>query len=139
MKNDGIWDDFQTFVEEHGQTNTMEKPFLFVNMVVFLWPFVCGSCIAVCLEEKYCLETFFRGGAAKTFRLIVEALGFNEETYPYIAATEDEEDNDVKVKVLMVWTGLGNRRLVFLFKTLCSIIFWSCLYNFSVSLLHFLS
>ena len=69
---------------------------------------MCGSCIAAWLQEKVGLENFFRGGAVKTFCLIVEALGFNEETYPYFAAAEDEKDDDVKVKVLRVWKGLNH-------------------------------
>ena len=48
----------------------------------------------------------FNGGAGRTFRLIVEALGFHEETYPYYAEKEGEGE-DKKVKVLRVWKGWG--------------------------------
>ena len=106
METDGIWDDFQLMIEHRRESHTIEKPFLFVNMAVFLWSLVCGSCIAIRLDAKRGLETMFNGGAGRTFRLIVEALGFNEETYPYYAEKEGEGE-DEKVKVLRVWKGWG--------------------------------
>ena len=100
----GIYCDFEDWANDHLGENGKgsEKQFIFVHVVVFIWPFLCASSIARNYERKYGLHTFFRGDAANMFRKIVELLGFDESTYPYISKYENDND---KNKVLRIWEG----------------------------------
>ena len=100
----GIYDNFDDWANEQLGENGRgsDKESIFVHVVVFIWPFVCSSSIAKNYDSKYGLDTFFRGNAADTFREIVTLLGFTEETYPYHAKYDKEED---KNKVLRIWEG----------------------------------
>ena len=98
----GIYDNFDTWINDQLEKpgHAYDQEFLFVHVVVFIWPFVCASSLAKKLESKHGLHTLFKGTSAKTFRDIVECLGFTEETYPYYKSYEKEED---KNKVLRIW------------------------------------
>ena len=98
----GIYDNFDTWIHDQVDKSgdAHDQEFLFVHVVVFVWPFVCASSLADKLEENVGLHTLFKGSAAETFREIVECLGFTEETYPYYKSYEKEED---KNKVLRIW------------------------------------
>ena len=86
-----------------------------MNQVVFLWPLVCGSMKACLLLKKDNLHftKCFRGNAAVTFGIIVKALGFTEDTYPfydvgYDQMFDDSDDGSEKTpnnNVLRVWEG----------------------------------
>ena len=102
MMKEGIYDNFDTWIRDKvGKPgNAHDQDFLFVHVVVFVWPFVCASSTANHLESEHGLHTFFKGSSAETFRDIVECLGFTEDTYPYYKTYEKEED---KNKVLRIW------------------------------------
>ena len=88
----GVYDNWQLFNKQKcdGENDIRGQHPLFVNQVVFLWPLVYGTCQAQKIQEEGILSGCFRGGAANTFRDIVEAIGFNETTYPYYALSEAE-------------------------------------------------
>ena len=102
LMGQGIYDNFDTWIHDQVDKpgNAHDQEFLFVHVVVFVWPFVCASSLADKLEEDVGLHTLFKGSAAQTFRDIVECLGFTEETYPYYKSYDKEED---KNKVLRIW------------------------------------
>ena len=83
---------------------------LFVNQTIFLWPLVCKTCQVQMIQEEGILSGCFRGSAASTFHDIVEAIGFDENTYPYYALSEEEretvdDDTQVNNHALRVWRG----------------------------------
>ena len=103
----GIYDNFETWAKDQAnQGNGYEQEFMFVHVVVFLWPFVCSSTLAKTYDLKYGLHTFFKGKSASSFREIVTTLGV-EDTYPYNATWDNDEDEN---KVLLVWPGGRNSK-----------------------------
>ena len=100
----GIYDNFDTWIHDQIDKpgNSHDQEFIFVHVVVFVWPFVCSSSRLNKFENKYGLHTFFRGTAAETFCEIVYILEFTEKTYSYDKKYEKDED---KNKVLMVCGG----------------------------------
>ena len=92
----GVFDSWEVWhsVKVSSADKKSKDKYVFVNELFFIWPWICGSTIAQGLYSEGKLKNVFHGEAAKTFRTLVTALGFNEETYPY---------NATGANVLRIW------------------------------------
>jgi len=68
--------------------NAGKKPhdfhILFYNELVGIWLIVCGETPYFNLDKENKLSTLFHGSAAKSFRSLISAMGFNMSTYTLI-------------------------------------------------------
>ena len=72
--------------EDKANVNSVDKRsegVMFVNVLVFVWPLVCGLPVFKRTDDNIGLETLFRGTSASSFHALVAGLGFNKTTYPY--------------------------------------------------------